>query len=553
MPRLTPVYLFVLGLIFGLPCYGVQSDSLQNIFDQAQSQEEKLLALRNIIEYYRKEAPDTVKSLAKQLLELAKRNSDPSYIYKAYNYLGVAYSTEGNLEAALENFLLALNVAEESNDLVKKSAIYNNLSYIYFVQRLYDKAIESLEQSLLIDQQRGDHKGVGITYNNLGIMYRALAQYDKAEESYEKALAIGYETKNDTAIANTEGNLSELYSEIGEYEKSLEKIDKALEASQRSGLDYITCVRLLNRGKVYNALKRYEEALEAVNSGITLAKRNNFQVYLRDGYGALTSIYESMGDYRSALEAYSQKANWQDSILHKDMFNQMAEMEAKYETKLKSIKIAQLEEEKSLHQTIIYWAIASAILFCIGLVLVFVTYTLRNKLLKKKNDELVIKHEAEQKIAILEKEKLQMDLEYKNRQVVSSTMMIAQKNEVLQGLKAKVKKISQENREPEVNKELKNLTRDINNNIELSDDWQHIKLHFEQVHPQFFENLMTQYPSLTVHEQKLCVYLRMKMTNKEISRLLNITPESVKVLKYRLKKKMMLPQEENMQEMLHHL
>ncbi|HYG03656.1 MAG TPA: tetratricopeptide repeat protein [Chryseosolibacter sp.] len=525
-------------------------DSLQQAYQNADNEVQCSIVLQNIISYYQKSYPDTVATLWTTALKLAEKQRDSAMMYKAYNQLGVAYSSGGDLSAALTNFLKALSIAESLNDLRKRSAVYNNLAYIYFVQKSYEKAIESLEQSLLIDRQRNDRKAEGISLNNLGIMQRALGRFDQAEKNFNKALDIGYETRNDTAVANTLGNLGDLYHIKGEYHKSLEKINIALETSTRANLDYITCIFTLSQARTHQALGRTKDALDAVEAGLALARKNNFTIHLQQGYSLLKSFYESQQNYKLAMEAYKNEMAYQDTILRQDKNDQMAALQVKYETKLKSLKIEQLQKENALANNRLYWMIASAILLCIGLVLTYIMLSLRNTLLRKRNEELVRRHEAEQRITALENEKLQLSLEFKNRQVVSNAVLIAQKNEVLFELKDMVKKISSATRDNEINKDLKTVIREINTNIELSDDWQHIKLHFEEVHPQFFEKLLQLHPDLTVHEQKLCVYIRMKMTNKEIGRLLNITPESVKVLKYRLKKKISLPEDESIQQVL---
>ncbi len=81
------------------------------------------------------------------------------------------------------------------------------------------------------------------------------------------------------------------------------------------------------------------------------------------------------------------------------------------------------------------------------------------------------------------------------------------------------------------------MKRLIKDNIELDEDWNNFKLHFEKVHPRFFESLTQKYSDLTANEQKICAYLRMNLSGKEIARLMNITPKSAQMSRCRLKKK----------------
>jgi DNA-binding CsgD family transcriptional regulator len=77
--------------------------------------------------------------------------------------------------------------------------------------------------------------------------------------------------------------------------------------------------------------------------------------------------------------------------------------------------------------------------------------------------------------------------------------------------------------------------------INVENDWNQFKIHFEQVHTNFFSVLHEHYPQLTPHELKLCAYYRINLNTKEIARLLNISPESVQKSRHRLRKKMSIP------------
>ncbi len=77
----------------------------------------------------------------------------------------------------------------------------------------------------------------------------------------------------------------------------------------------------------------------------------------------------------------------------------------------------------------------------------------------------------------------------------------------------------------------------LQSNLYLDGDWSKFKLHFEQVHPRFFEALQANYPALTKHEQRLYSYFHINLSTKEIAALLNIDPASVCRAKTRLYKK----------------
>lgn len=104
-----------------------------------------------------------------------------------------------------------------------------------------------------------------------------------------------------------------------------------------------------------------------------------------------------------------------------------------------------------------------------------------------------------------------------------------------------LQKSSAENRD-----KLLDISRNLKNSISFEKDWDKIKLHFEKVHPQFFSILSGQFPNLTPNELKHCAYIKMNMSNKETANLLGIDHNSVKMSRYRIKKKIGLSQEEDL-------
>jgi hypothetical protein len=132
---------------------------------------------------------------------------------------------------------------------------------------------------------------------------------------------------------------------------------------------------------------------------------------------------------------------------------------------------------------------------------------------------------------------LQEKLEANQRQLASSTLYISQKNELLLDLKSSVQQLS-ENLPDSSQNVIKNIKSVIQNNLYLESDWERFRIHFEQVHPDFFKKLQAEHPHLTQYEIRLCAYFHLNLSTKEIANLLNIDPASVRKAKMRLNKKL---------------
>jgi predicted nucleic acid-binding Zn-ribbon protein len=159
--------------------------------------------------------------------------------------------------------------------------------------------------------------------------------------------------------------------------------------------------------------------------------------------------------------------------------------------------------------------------------------------LEQQQQQLAAEHKQIE--AAMQQEKSRNDvledkLAANNRQLASATLYIVQKNELLTQLKTNIKTLGK--KLPHGSKDLDSIESNLQSNQFLDNDWEKFKLHFEQVHPRFFEELKTKYPSLTQNETRLCAYFHMNLSTKEIAGLLNIDPASVRRAKTRLNKKM---------------
>lgn len=146
------------------------------------------------------------------------------------------------------------------------------------------------------------------------------------------------------------------------------------------------------------------------------------------------------------------------------------------------------------------------------------------------------KLKAQKKIVQLRNERLREEVQNKNRELAISTMSIIKKNEFLNAIKDQLK-------QNEAHPEVKSVIRTINRNINNSDDWKFFEDAFNNADKDFLKKVKKTHPELTSNDLRLCAYLRLNLSSKEIAPLLNISVRSVEVKRYRLRKKMNLMHE----------
>ena len=183
-----------------------------------------------------------------------------------------------------------------------------------------------------------------------------------------------------------------------------------------------------------------------------------------------------------------------------------------------------------------------AMLF-LGLVVVYIQ--LSNARRKREHQQQMM--EAEQEILKLKNEKLGRMVDEKNAQLSAALLQTAHKNNSLGILKKELAELEQDqSNDPERKRELRMLVRKIDTEINSESYWEQFQLNFDQVHQQFATKIHQKHPQLTANDLRLCCLIKINMTNKEIASIRNISVSAVEKSKYRLKRKLNLKREEDL-------
>ncbi len=162
------------------------------------------------------------------------------------------------------------------------------------------------------------------------------------------------------------------------------------------------------------------------------------------------------------------------------------------------------------------------------------------KQIEKKQREFKLQElEKEKELVLLKNDQLKLDVESKNRELATSTMSMIKKNEFLNTIKNELKKVDTSN---SINRVIRIIDKNLNDN----DDWKLFEEAFNNADKGFIKKIKSMHSELTPNDLKLCAYLRLNLHSKEIAPLLNISPRSVEVKRYRLRKKMNLDHKENL-------
>ena len=152
--------------------------------------------------------------------------------------------------------------------------------------------------------------------------------------------------------------------------------------------------------------------------------------------------------------------------------------------------------------------------------------------------------ENDQKIMKIKNEQLTQDVDKKSKELAVSTMNLIKKTELLNIIKADLKNST----DSSTNRSIKAVISTINSNVKEESTWNIFKEAFDSADNNFLKKVKENHPTLTPNDLRLCAYLRLNLSSKEIAPLLNISVRSVEIKRYRLRKKIDLPHEKGLVE-----
>lgn len=471
--------------------------------------------------------------LFKKAKELAKVYKNDRELFSAYRRLTDVYVFTGDFIEAIELLKDAEKVAKETNNQRYLLSIYIASISCYAGIGDFAQADSLFKESLKQIPISKNQEEVWYLYN---IMADVKRQERKPKESLyylNKSIEIGTKIKAYYNVLNLQSKVDLLiqFNRIKEAEDLCKSIRKEM-----ATMPAYAFVGSNNKSfsMIYIAKKDYDKALAyallAYEEITATGNENN----LIEVDTLLSSIYEKLGNHRQALYYLKEYNTLYGKILLNDKIRNFHTIQYRIGLERKQFEINHAEQSKKVY-----------VFLSLGLVIVLVLMVVLF-VSKQKNNELKVRlldeaaKNEEQKLA-----KIQFEMDSKTRELALMAMAADQKNVLWQNLEQELKDKLKEI--PAVSEsDMKGIFKIINQNVNEHDEWGTFKVHFESVHPQFFTTLSQLMPSLTPLELRQCAYIKINLSPKQVGNLLNITPDSVKKARMRIKKKLNLSPEDSL-------
>jgi DNA-binding CsgD family transcriptional regulator len=498
-----------------------------------------------------------------------------------------------------EKYLLsALGISIQTNNYSSQVTVYKNLSKIYEQSDISRAYIFILEAKRIAEEQRFIKELPELNYLVAAVLYKQ-EKFSEALSMMKDASQLAMSGK-DTLLA-AKADLYHTFSLYfaGEQQHATILLKKTEDSVVRTGDHSFLSFFYFHLQDFYKTIHKNKLALEMNDKAYTLFLAEN------DDYNALlcmkdkAAVYTELNDYQKATDIYERiltelNTTQQYTILQPVIMDSLSSFYARrnnpgfsryYQKKSQLLTESMAASSRSLRfkttatdntatltsrfslweKFIIGWLSIMSIVSAV----VYVRYKKIQASIQKEKEtvernvrQLVEKekklaqemtsriqeqkkdlamrqasekavHEAREIVEKAKEETRQLQAE-----VTTKSVLLANKNDYLLQLQEKLKSTD--------TSDLKRLAKEIRSNIGDTDHWANYLQNFNLLHSQFLDRLTKKHPDLTVHEIKLVCFILTGLSTKEIAGIFSVEPESIKKARYRLKKKLTLKEEDNL-------
>ncbi|NJN25815.1 MAG: transcriptional regulator [Cyclobacteriaceae bacterium] len=511
--------------------------------------------------------PDSAFYIVQSRYIEAQKHDDRRMLAYCALELGEILYYLGDLERANGFLIDAISFFEGGEDRYSLAEAYMWQGIVVQYARQLPLALNLYHKALDIYESSQDSIKMGELYGWIGHYYEKLGQPDTALTFQYKAKEMVSGKKNsELSLARIYDNIGSLYEDGGDYDSAFYYFKKSFAIHEQFREVNNMIVNLNNIGDIYRKRAQLDQSLIYTDSALNLAEKYNIDYQKRSAHRDFAKIYSSMGNYESAYEHLEQAYTIYSEILNEENSRRMSLLQAVYESERQESRIRLLEKDKHINQ-----------IFKLGLIGIIVillstaVFVVRSQHVKVRQGKKIIEqktqiyakekdlNELELKNAVLKEEKLmaeinnqkfvekelQKSLELKSQLITSQTLQIIRKNDFLEKLKhdlSRIKKGDKAERAEIINA----LKKAINQDINSDENWNDFNMIFSQVHKDFFTNIQNQIEDISPAELRLCSLLKLNLHSTEIATILGISIDSLRIARYRLRKKLGLKKNDSL-------
>ncbi|SMD37080.1 Tetratricopeptide repeat-containing protein [Reichenbachiella faecimaris] len=513
----------------------------------------KLMASNYLAQLYWGKDPNQTLMFGEKALEMAQKQQNNEQLSYAYLNLCQGYLYKDDYAEALDFGLKCLELRQQSDDLPALAFILRTIGWLYYDMENSDLSLKYHKESLKLYEQLEEIDRIGNALNGLGLVYMQKENYQTALSYLERALEIEESSKNDHRVSVVLSNMGACYQKLGSNQQAIDYLRRSLVLNQRfDDMDLFS--ESLNRmANAFLDLKNYEEAqilLDSASRIINSATLADKKVLMMENLQAQSILYAAQQNYKKSLDAIQEYTDLRESILSEEKSYALMELRVGYEKQRREAEIQLLEQEKQLsniRRNMLIGGLVGLLLVVLLIVGRLRSSYRKNKLILETKQALT---DAELEKSKLTQEQLKNELEFKNKELTTFGMHIAQKNELFNEF---IQSLAQIEKADFDKSHVDAAVKSFKHRLDINQDLEEFYTHTELVHQDFLFKLSEKFPDLTDHDKKLSSQIRLNLSNKEIAALNNVSLKSVEVGRSRLRKKMDIDSTVNFSEFLQNI
>jgi tetratricopeptide (TPR) repeat protein/DNA-binding CsgD family transcriptional regulator len=449
-------------------------------------------------------------------LDIAKKQNSVAQQAEANRILGKIYTDLGDYQQSSDYYFESLKLIESIEDREGTGRALNSIGYLYFEQKNYQKALEYYKKSLQIAREINDKMGISRGLNNVAAVHANLEEYEIVESYIHEAIKINIEIGQRLWEGVNYLNLGVIYQDQKVYDTSLffhkkaEGIFTELNNMPKLASSY------LNLSDYYNDIACNDSSFYYAQKALNLGQVHQLKKAVHESANKLHDLFKSNNMLDSAYKYGMLQYAMKDSLDLDESLTNLSKLELQYEFE-KQAQDKKLKQQRKDFLTIILFILLVSVIIVVLLILARQRANARN--------------------ANLARLKLEDEVNFKSKELTINVMNLIAKNELLTEISNKLIDIQDSAIKDETKSAILQIARDIKRSTE-NQVWEEFELRFKEVHGDFYETLISQFPDLSPNEQKLCAFLRLNLSSKEISEMTGQRVNTIEMARHRLRKKL---------------
>lgn len=473
-------------------------------------------------------------SYLQEALKLERELSD-TVLVKLYRSAGLTYKDQEFYYMALNYFYKELEIEEKRNPS-EAFFVLNNIGGCYYLmgdepkaREFWEKSMDGYEIYLQNNKDIVGNKEGSLIYNNLAVIEREAGNYAKALEMLKEFQTQNVFLRDTFNVILAKENLADVYMGLNERNTAISELHVGLSLAKKINSAYDLSSLYKKIGEIYlSSSKRKDSALYYLKKSYTLSENHGFVDLKLTSAEHLVSLYEDEMDYKTALYYLHIAKTLSEETIGYENKKRVNRLESEFNEKMKQNELIQSQKNREIY------FIVGIVLLLFASIIAFLMFKLQKSKVQKR---------------VAENELLAQQLEEKNKKLTSNALQIMQSSEIIESTHKELRQLKSQS-DTSTNKillskiigELRSGTQAFNKN-----EFQKL---FMETDSDFYKRLLQKYPKLTKNELRLCAFLRLNFSSKEISAITQQSPHSIVVARSRLRKKLNLDKNQSLTNFL---